>query len=322
MYDVVAIGDVSLDRFLIIDTPAQQPSKEYEGNNDILLEIGRKFPVKEYYEAIGGNACNTSVSWHKLGLKVGLMTILSDDIGSRLARRELEKEHLDTTLIRNVVGHRISASTILSFDNQRIIFSYHPDQLYQEVEIPETQWVYLTSMGKGCDLTVKSALKFTKNSSAKLAFNPGSYYMKHKLSVIQGFLKHLDILFANKEECQLLLDTTNPDIKFLLDQLLAKGVKMVVMTDGKNGSYIADGNIKMHGGIITGPILESTGAGDAFSAGFLYAHIKGLTLEECLNYGANNAHAIMQTIGASKGQLTAKELKRLSESRPIKIENL
>ncbi len=82
-----------------------------------------------------------------------------------------------------------------------------------------------------------------------------------------------------------------------LDRLLAEGVPLVVVTRGSEGSIAGDGKVRFEAGIRPVEVVDTTGAGDSFIAGFLAAHITGKPLPDCLAAGRDRAALTCTHVG-------------------------
>lgn len=108
------------------------------------------------------------------------------------------------------------------------------------------------------------------------------------------------------------LDAKKATIPFLLPQLLKLGVEHAVITAGKKGAYAAElrsTKISFVRGITREKLQEVTGAGDAFSSGFIAGYIKHKNSEQALRWGVLNATACIKKIGAQNGLLTFRNLR-------------
>ena len=83
------------------------------------------------------------------------------------------------------------------------------------------------------------------------------------------------------------------------------GARSVVITDGKNGSSAIDEKGKIYSfGVLPANVVQKTGAGDAYTSGFLAAYTQGKDIEGAMRWGAANAASVIQEIGAQKGLLS------------------
>lgn len=234
---------------------------------------GSKIPVDNIAWSLGGNAANVSVGLARLGLQATLVTVFGDDDRGAWIKRELLKNNvsLDFSLTQN---HQSNLSAVIVANGERTILSYHGGELEEIKDIPEAKWAYLTST-----VTVNIAAQ-------KIAFNPSMREIKqgNTLSIIQK----TDVLIVNKEE---------------IEALGTKGPKITVVTDGANGVTLYDGDRIVQKPAIKTEVLEPTGAGDAFSSGFLAGQFYGKNLEESVDWGLKNSAAVIQKVGAIEGLL-------------------
>jgi sugar/nucleoside kinase (ribokinase family) len=90
--------------------------------------------------------------------------------------------------------------------------------------------------------------------------------------------------------------------------LLAAGVKVVVITDGKNGSQATDGEALYWFPAYTAPVVDTLGAGDAFGSAFVAGMIRDGDIARGLELGAANGSSVVRYFGAKPGLLTAEEI--------------
>ena len=100
-------------------------------------------------------------------------------------------------------------------------------------------------------------------------------------------------------------------IKELLTQLKKLGPKIVVITDGKNGSYALDEKGKMlKQDCVQCKVVEKTGAGDSYTTGFLAAILQELPIKTAMAWGTLNAASVIGQIGAQAGLLRKEEMEK------------
>jgi sugar/nucleoside kinase (ribokinase family) len=190
--------------------------------------------------------------------------------------------------------------------------------------------VYLTSLGDEWHGAYKNTLEFIKKSGALLAFSPGTLQLLEGYAGLEEGLKLAHILFLNKEEGEKIIESIkgikggNNEMKTLLIELQKLGPKIVVITDGKNGSYVLDEEKKMYFiGIFNSEIVERTGAGDAYATGFLSAIINGQTVSEAMRWGTFESASVVSAVGAQKGLLTKEQMEKiLNEHKQLQAKEM
>ena len=119
---------------------------------------------------------------------------------------------------------------------------------------------------------------------------------RHKINFLNLVKNSLDIIFSNEQEILSLIDEKN------FDQVISFGKnlgKLIVITRGEKGSIaIKNDEIAEFGTQENLKIVDLTGAGDLFAAGFLHGYINNLSLKESLQKGTEMSSKIIQKIGA------------------------
>ena len=325
MLDILCVGDCKIDIFLKIpeDNPHFGLDKE---KNKLFLSYGEKIYIDKYVLGIGGNATNAAVGIARLGLNVGLCAEIGKDEFSQKILEQLKQENVNISFLSQT-DKETSISIGLSYKGDRTLFTEHVQREHNfNFTNLQTKFIYLTSLGNIWETTYQKVLEFKQVNNIKLVFNPGTIQLEKKGKIFMDILGKTDYLFVNKEEAEEILygkelglgNGDENQIKKLLYGLRGLGVKNVVITDGDNGSYVeSEKNETYHLGIIKVEVTEKTGAGDAYTAGFLAAVLNDKPVEEAMHWGALNAASVIQKIGAEEGLLNKLELEEKLKSLRI-----
>lgn len=326
--ELLSIGDASIDVFM---TPTESETLCQINTKEcfIAFSYGEKIPVKNLEFSVGGNAANNAVGTTRLGIKTGLVLTLGDDSVGNMIVEKLKAEGVDMTFAIQQPSTSSNYSTIINYSGERTIFTYHAPRSYEfPVALPATPWVYLTSMGESFRPFYNHIVDWLRrNTSVKLAFNPGSWQMKAGIEGIKDVLSLSHIIFVNREEAEKLTDLkdSHGKEKELLGKVMALGPKVVVITDGAEGSYIFDGTKTLKAGVLPVDAYERTGAGDAFGSGALSALIKGKSLEEALIWGTVNSASVIGYVGPQRGLIREAEMQEWIaryKSSGVKVETI
>ena len=334
MLDILCVGDAVIDIFLSINKNNPHFGLDKE-KNKLLISFGEKINVEKYILDVGGNAANASVGLSRLGLDTGILAEIGNDEFSQKILNKFKEEKINSELIIQNDLEKTSFSIGINYNGERTLFVEHVqrDHNFNFANV-NTNFLYLTSLGKNWEKAYIDTLSFSMKNNIKLAFNPGTLQIENRNKLITEIIENTDYLFVNKEEAEIILygkeleissENGNENIiKKLMFGIKSLGVKNVIITDSKNGSYVFDEKNKMYKfGIINVEVIEKTGAGDAYSAGFLAAILNNLSIQEAIIWGSVNASSVVGDVGAQKGLLPKNALEeKLKLIKNLKVEEL
>ena len=328
-FDIVCVGNAKIDTFLTL-REASRSLRLIKETNELCIKFGEKIAVDKAEILLGGNAANVSVGASRLGLNAALIAEIGKDEFAQKIINTLAKEKVNVSNVKQTEGQQSSFSTIINFKGERTIFSEHVKRSHDfNFENIATKWVYLTSLGDEWHKAYEKTLNLVKKTQCHLAFNPGTLQIQAGLKNIENVLLATDVLFVNKEEAAQISNfppalafgksrwragkflisnenDENKDMKLLLESLQKLGPKIVVITDGENGSYAIDEKeniVKKE--IIETEVVEKTGAGDAYSSGFLSALINNKSIDDAMDWGTKNSASVIGKVGAQAGLMYA-----------------
>lgn len=305
-FDVVCVGNAKIDTFLTLHE-ASRSLRLIEETNELCIKFGEKITVDKAELLLGGNAANVSVGLSRLGLSATLVAEIGKDEFAQKIINTLNSENVDTSHVLQTEGQQSSFSTIINFKNERTIFSEHVKRNHNFVfENIATKWVYLTSLGNTWEDAYNKTVNFVNINKCCLAFNPGTLQIQAGLKNIENVLLATNILFVNKEEGETLLEYSHgqKSVEEIILNLQKLGPKIVVITDGENGSLaIGEEREILKEEIIETKVVEKTGAGDAYSSGFLAAFLYNKSLADAMDWGAKNSASVIGKVGAQAGLL-------------------
>lgn len=309
-------------------------------NIDHLYRVDRvvvdgEQPVIDYKSFPGGSAANTIYGLSKLGIKTGLVgTVGMDEIGRELIQ-DLKSVGVDTCQIqvkqRAKTGYTICLSDKLG---RRAIYVFPgANNLlnFEDIDITylsQAQIVHLSSLVGDRQFNQQIEVVKKLADSVKVTLSPGMLYAAKGLQTLAPLLERTYIVFMNHDE---IVHLTGKNFKDGAQECLQLGCHMVVVTLGKG---IGKDKTKVVTGYIRDMVneyeiesevkgqeslaLETTGAGDAFTAGFLFGFLKGKEIRKCGILGDIMAYFAIKEPGARKGlpsliQLSQSYLKRARE---------
>ncbi len=321
MYDIISIGDATLDTFVKVNEASVMCTAD-RSKCLLCLSYADKIPIISLDQQIAGNAANNAVGSARLGLKSAFYSIVGDDETGQKIIKKMKAEGVSLKYLKVDKGRPSNYSVVLNYKAERTILVYHLLREYSLPKLEQTRWIYYTSVGKNHLKLNRQILNFAQKNGTKLGYNPGSHQLRRGLESMKSLLKSTEVLFLNKEEAEGLVGR-HAGIKPLLAELYAQGPKVVVVTDGPRGSYAHDGKNHWSMGVFPIKVVEMTGAGDAYSTGFMAALVCGETAPNALRWGAANSASVITKVGPQAGLLHKNEmtkwLRRYSKIKPREI---
>ena len=263
-------------------------------------QITEKFKDYEKIMAPGGSAANTIHGLAKLGIETGFISYIGkDNIG------EFFEKSMNSVGVKPIVFHSDlpsgTAFAIVSSDGERTFAT----QLGASTELNDsiitdelfTAWDYFYVEGyliANVPLFRKAIMK-AKENNCKVILDLASYnVVENNRDVLNEMLPYIDIVFANEEEAKSLTNMSAEDsLHYIADKVDTAIVKI-----GKKGSLIKKGEEVVRIGCNKVDVIDTTGAGDMYAAGFLFGIINEYDLERCGIIGNLLAESIIQVMGA------------------------
>lgn len=323
MHDIITIGDIKLDTFVVLDDNNGQIGLKMP-EAKLCMDYGAKIGVKIVDSQMAGSAPNVAVGLARMKQKSAVLSFMGVDTTHTLAMEVLKKEGVGTEFIQTLPDQQSSYSVVLNFKSEKTILTGHIEHDYKlPKDFPNPTWLFVSEMGHGYEHLYSDVVAYSKKDGVKIAMNPGSIQVHELKQELYDLISVCHVLFVNREEAQIITKLDTLEIHKLSGALYKMGPKHVVITDGKNGAYEFGGHNLRFCPIFPGKPLEATGAGDSFATGYLGALMHGEECSEGLRWGAVNAASVVAFVGPQKGLLTAEEIKkRLADHPEYTIENL
>ena len=318
-YDFVSIGDITTDCFVKLKE-ARVNCDINDANCMLCVRFGQKIPYESATEVLAvGNAANAAVAARKIGLQTALVTDIGDDTNGTDCINALKERGIPDDFIRVHKGLKTNYHYVLQYEAERTILIKHEKYPYEFPTFAKPpKWIYLTSLPIHALEYHNEIAKYVRKNNVRLAFQPGTYQIEIGAKSLAEIYRATEIFFCNKEEAQKILETSENDIKKLLDGIRDLGPKIAVITDGRKGASFADNSGYWFAPMYPDPAppVNRTGAGDATSSTMTSYIAKGLPPQEALLYGLINSASVVQHTGAQTGLLSDEEIKSWYAKRP------
>ena len=319
-FDVVTIGGATVDVF--IDTEFSSIFIDSASLKEKLMAypIGAKIKIDKINFSTGGGGTNCASGFSKMGLRTGFLGCIGNDENANAIVKSLRKDKI--VFLGTVVKRPSGYSLILdSIKHDRTILTFRGSNEFLDIskkgfEKINSRWFHFSALTGRSLETLKKVAGLCKKADIPYSFNISTYLAKEGFEKTKEIIEGCDVFILNKEEATLILNGQGTDIQ-MLRKLISKGAKSCIITDGPKGIYAIDKELNYHRlKAHRVKVVESTGAGDSFCAGFVTGLIRGQDFLTSLKIGLANSEANIQIKGAKEGLLDYK-----SALRTIKKEN-
>jgi fructokinase len=252
----------------------------------------------------GGSVANSIVGISQLGDKVGFIGKISDDEFGKNYEEGLVKENVEYFYSKKKESSPTGICLILvTPDSERTMCTFlgiagkinEKDIVTNVIRKSEIIFLegYLWDEGEP-----KKAFDKAMNNANKVAMSLSDLFCvdRHKPHFLNLVKNKLDITFANEQEISSLIEAKNFEEVINFSKQLNK---LLVITRGEKGAVAINGNEIIESAAQQNlKIIDLTGAGDLFAAGFLHGYINKLSTKECLEKGTKMSSKVIQQIGA------------------------
>ena len=298
----------------IVDVICKVDESFIEKNNLTKSTMKLFFDEKEFKDLLinlkiektvsGGSVANSIVGLSQLGDKVGFIGKVSDDNFGSKYEDGLKKENVEYFYSKKKEELPTGTCLILvTPDSERTMCTFlgtagkinENDVSSEAIKRSEIIFLegYLWDEGEP-----KKAFDKAINNANKVAMSLSDLFCvdRHKPHFLNLVKNKLDITFANEQEITSLIDAKNFDEVIDFSKQLNK---LVVVTRGEKGAVAIYGKEIFESDVKKNlKIVDLTGAGDLFAAGFLHGYINRLSKKECLEKGTEMSSKVIQQIGA------------------------
>lgn len=303
MFDLISIGNISMDFFFKGDSLTFR-------NGRFQLAVGGKYFSDYFHESLGGGGANVAIGGSRNGIKTAVLGKIGENSFKKIILEKLHEEHVAIDLCQAEKEYLNISAILLSPKGERSIINYNTP--HQHICVNESIYADLKKttavyMGNLPDVSLNERhkiLTFLKRNSILKIVNLGVSDCRRKKDQIRELLEHVDILIVNGHEFAELVKAPYEDIHF--KENVVKWYipflkeKIIIVTEGSKGSYVYQGNEIFHQPAVKpAHIVDTTGAGDAYTAAFIARYLKTFDIESSMRSGAHYASHILTKIGAN-----------------------
>ena len=283
--DVVGLGALNVDLIYQVDPlllgleTGRERVGSYHEFEDLLNSLKSKAKLR--IKNGGGSAANTIYALAKMGFSCGYLGKVGKDGEGDFLLEGLMKVGVDTEKIKREGRSGLCVVLLGKGKDRSIIILPHTNDAlsYADLDpeyVDEAEFLHMSSfLG---ELPFKAQKTIARKTRAKISFDPGEPHASEGMKELIPILEHTFILFSTGREVEIL---THHDYKEGCKELLKLGIEIIACKLGERGSYVLCQEEELKIPPQRGRIVDSTGAGDVYAAGFLAGLLKKLSLVEC-----------------------------------------
>ena len=315
-YDVIGIGNAIVDCLAYVDESFLQRNNMKAGSmqlvsaevaQDLLRQLG------DYKICSGGSVANSIAALASINSPCALLgRVAHDDLGAAFAD---DIQEVGVYFNPNPAkGGKPTACCIICVtpDGERTMNTFigaSSEFTLVDVDaelIAKSKILYLEGYlwdAEPAKEAILHAIHLAKDNDVKVAFSASDAFCvnRHHGEFVHIIEKHVDILFANEDEAKALLQADKADkfdVSQFVQQFAAEG-KLRIITRSSSPAVVIEGNSVTEVAPVAGiKMVDATGAGDLFAAGFLYAHLRSANVVAAAKLGHKLAGHIIQQLGA------------------------
>jgi sugar/nucleoside kinase (ribokinase family) len=302
MYDLISIGNISVDLFF------KDKSLTFKDGR-FQLAVGGKYFTNYFHTGVGGGGANVAIGVQTHGLKAAVLGKIGNNSFKEVILSELKKHDVTTYLCQLEDKYINISSVLLTPSGERSIINYETPHQHiigsdrELLKLERTKGVYMGNLPDVPLLERARLLYFFKQRAIPIFVNLGVRDCRRPITQISNIINKLTVLIINGHEFADLVKKKYQSINFkndVTDYLPILKERVLIITEDKRGSYGYYQGKVIH---VKAPdikkIVDSTGAGDGFTSGFIAEYLASKNVEAAMERGTAYAKKILLKIGAN-----------------------
>jgi len=266
-----------------------------------------------------GTSFNTPAAAHRLGLRVGYVALVGSDSWSQIIVQEFEAEGLPTDFLRVADRPLRFVSVALNQDHDRGFVTFCEPAPQDDADLARRAFEVVSTVPArhfhayaGEEPSELTAMARERGMTVSLDAWGGPFW--DTPATLSEAISGANVLFANEAEA--LAMTGEQDLREAI-RLLAELCRCVVVKRGNRGAMAVMGGEFVDQPAESAHVLDATGAGDCFNAGFLYGWLAGKSLSDNVVLANICGSRAVEAFGGYRGCPSGNELRRIAAVRGI-----
>jgi sugar/nucleoside kinase (ribokinase family) len=281
-----------------------------EANADLILtevpplELEQEKLARDMHLVLGGSSSITAHNLARLGVRVGFVGVIGDDLLGRLVEERLQSAGVDLRYLRKLRGVQTGLTVWHTRGRKRAGVTF-PGTIarLRAADVPAGYLAQARHLHVGAYFLLKNlqpeaaklfqrARRLGLTTSLDCNYDPTERWDSGLLET----LRFTDIFFPNEDEARKI--TGRAEVRAAAEEL-ARVVRIVAIKRGARGVLVASEGRMFHVPAVKTRVVETTGAGDSFNAGFLARFVRGASLEECARAGVRAGARAVTRVGGT-----------------------
>ena len=318
MLDVVTIGTATRDVFITGEGFTVTRDRTFLEKLGFRAEeaecfaLGAKMDIERPTMTLGGGALNTAFAFSRLGFRAGAcFKIGKDEFGEGILM-EVRTEKITPFASFDTKEGTAYSTILLNPNGERTVLAYRgASSTLARRDIPvsklKASWAYIVSGHLSLPLLL-SIVEELKRQGARVALAPSAFHIAMGMRKLHPVFRNVSVVLMNREDASRLTGEPYEKEKQIFRVFDGAVDGIAVMTEGQKGSLVSDGRYLYRAGVFPEKkLIDRTGAGDAFGAGFIAGLMGKNDVSYALRLASANATSVVESIGAQTGILTRKK---------------
>ncbi len=277
---------------------------------------------------LGGCAANTATNLRKLNVNSAVAGRIGDDMFGEVVRHLLLQQQVDVSSLMATANRPTSQTMIINVvgEDRRFIHVFGSNADFKAEDLPLARILQAKVLYLGGYLLMPGLrpeplvpiFQQIQAAGVRIVLDVATPQGAQHLAALQPLLPFVDVFLPNVDEAALILNEPDPLVQAQAFHEL--GAKTVVITMGAGGAILVNHQEKWKAGVYPIQVIDSTGSGDAFDAGYIYGMLKGAHAADCLRYASAMGASCVRAIGTTTGTFTAAECEAFLQANALPIE--
>ncbi len=310
-YKVVGIGNAIVDVLANVEEDFIKQHNLQKGT----MRIVDQFEVKKLHSCIkavkevsGGSAANTIAALSSLGNRVAFIGKVGNDTLGKSFEKDLKSLGVSYCTLKADSEHPTACCVVLTTPDAQRTMNTHLGvsgflsvEDIDEVIVSQSEYIYLEGYlwdSKEAKKAFKKAIKIAVKTGGKVALSLSDSFcvQRHRIEFLNLIKGYVNIIFANEEEIKSLFRVKS--MESAIYKCIEMGNIWVITRSEKGSVIVSDGKANLVPAEEKVNVIDTTGAGDLYAAGFLHGLVRGMDLRTCGRIGSIMASEVISRFGA------------------------